>query len=114
MTTTQNSFEKSNFNWDGMYLTYGDILSPLYSETHMFIARFKYRNVPITKAKFMKELIASKISVADYKAKIDSGMTPHAILDENNEDWSKRVVAAWHEKIIKKSQSRYSHVLKLA
>jgi len=112
MQNTESTFLKEKFIWDGMYLTYGDP-SHVFANDTLIVARFKYRNVPITKAKFQKELIASKISPLEYKAKRDSGMTPHAILEENNPGWSKSVVDAWHAKIIKKSQSRYSHVLKL-
>ena len=112
MQNTESTFLKEKFIWDGMYLMYGQP-SHVFANDTLFVARFKYRNVPITKAKFQKQLIASKISPLEYKAKIDSGMTPHEILDEKNPGWSKSVCDAWNEKIIKKSQSRYSHVLKL-
>lgn len=71
------AFNKKDFNYDGMYLTYG--------VDRKFVARFKHRG-PITKAKFMKELITNH-SVQSYFAELDAGKAPVAILRDANEDW---------------------------
>lgn len=112
MQNTETTFLKEKFIWDGMFLTYGDP-SHVFANDTLIVARFKYRGTPITKAKFQKELIASKISPLEYKAKRDSGMTPHAILDENNPGWSKRVCDAWFAKQNAKQTARLSSVFEL-
>lgn len=71
------AFNKQNFNFDGMYLTYG--------QDRKFVARFKHKG-PFTKAKFLKELIANH-SVEGYFAEMSEGKAPLAILRDANEDW---------------------------
>jgi hypothetical protein len=72
-------FVKENFIKDGEYVYYGQ-----YSMKN-FVARFKHRG-PITKAKFLKELIANH-SVESYFAGMAEGKAPLAILRDANEDW---------------------------
>jgi hypothetical protein len=101
-TTTTTKFSREKFNFHGGYLTYG----AYYSKDEKFIARFKYGFSPITKAKFLKELLASGISVEEYTARLDDGETPVGILDSMNEGWSKRICNAWAER----QQSKLSHL----
>lgn len=69
-------FAKSEFNFDGMYLTYG--------ADRKFVARFKHRG-PFTKAKFLKELIAKHTVESYFEALKEKA--PLAILRDANEDW---------------------------
>ena len=69
-------FIKSEFNFDGMYLTYG--------ADRKFVARFKHRG-PITKAKFVKELISNHTVEGYFAALKDSA--PVAILRDANYEW---------------------------
>jgi len=71
------AFVKKDFNFDGLFLTYG--------VDRKFVARFKHRG-PVTKAKFLKELIANH-SVQSYFAELDAGKAPIAILRDANKDW---------------------------
>jgi hypothetical protein len=69
-------FIKSEFNFDGMYLTYGP--------DRKFVARFKHRG-PFTKAKFLKELIANHTVEGYFEALKNSA--PIAILRDANYEW---------------------------
>jgi hypothetical protein len=69
-------FNKSELNFDGMYLTYG--------VDRKFVARFKHRG-PFTKAKFIKELVANHTVESYFLALVDKA--PLAILRDTNEDW---------------------------
>ena len=69
-------FIKSEFNFDGMYLTYG--------ADRKFVARFKHRG-PITKAKFLKELIANH-TVEGYFSELKD-KAPVKILMDANYEW---------------------------
>jgi hypothetical protein len=73
------NFVKANFITSGDYVFYGK------ADMSNFIARFKHRG-PITKAKFMKELIANH-TVESYFAERDAGKAPVAILRDANENW---------------------------
>ena len=77
-------FIKSEFNFDGMYLTYG--------ADRKFVARFKHRG-PFTKAKFLKELIANH-TVEGYFAELKD-KAPLAILRDANEDWYYGILEAF-------------------
>lgn len=70
-------FAKTNFDKSGEYVFYGT--------DRKFVARFKHKG-PITKAKFLKELIANH-SVESYFAELDSGKAPLAILRDVNPEW---------------------------
>ena len=59
-----------------------------------FVARFKHRMSAITKAKFMKELIANH-SVESYFAEMAAGKAPLAILRDANEDWFYGILEAF-------------------
>jgi hypothetical protein len=96
MTATNTPFVKENFNYSGGYLTYGKL----------FIARFKYGKSPITKAKFLKELLKSGITVEQYE-EASKKQAPVTILDSNNPNWSKDICDAWIEKQEAKSQARF-------
>ena len=69
-------FNKSELNFDGMYLTYG--------VDRKFVARFKHRG-PFTKAKFIKELVANHTVESYFLALVDKA--PLTILRDTNEDW---------------------------
>lgn len=77
-------FIKSEFNFDGMYLTYG--------ADRKFVARFKHRG-PFTKAKFLKELISNHTVEGYFSALKDKA--PIAILRDANEDWYYGIIEAF-------------------
>ena len=92
-------FNKTDFSFHGGYLMYtGDYEGrPVYEDKpgvhhtrvgtgkDLFIARFKHKG-PITKAKFLKELIKNH-TVEDYAAAILFGAAPVTILKEKNAAW---------------------------
>jgi len=78
-----NMFDRTLFNYDGMYLTYGP--------DRRFVARFKHRG-PFTKAKFMKKLM--EMTPAQYFAAYDAGRAPLQILADFD--------PAWHDAILEK------------
>jgi hypothetical protein len=80
-----SKFAKSDFNFDGMYLTYGT--------ARRFVARFKHRG-PFTKARFIKELIRSH-TVESYFAELDAGKAPLEILRDANEHWYYGILEAF-------------------
>lgn len=98
-------FNKADFNYHGGYLTYtGNYYGrPVYEDKpgvhpsrvgkgiDLFIARFKHKG-PITKAKFLKELIKNH-TVEDYANASLFGMTPVAILKDKNFDWYNEVLS---------------------
>jgi len=86
------AFVKKDFNFDGLFLTYG--------VDRKFVARFKHRG-PFTKAKFLKELIANH-SVQSYFAELDAGKAPVAILRDANEDWFYGVLEKFSGRSLKK------------
>jgi hypothetical protein len=88
-------FHKSLFTTSGDYLFY----SPAGSSTRKFVARFKHRG-PITKAKFLKELIANH-SVEGYFAELETGKAPFAILRDANEDWYYGILEAFSGKSLR-------------
>lgn len=105
-------FDKTKFSFHGGYLTYtGDYEGrPVYKEgknvhpsnvgrgIDLFIARFKYSGTPITKAKFLKELIRN-FTVEEYvAARNGHEVSPLRILDNKNPGWSDKIVVAWREK----------------
>ena len=98
-------FDKTKFDYHGGYLTYEGTYEgqPKYDElwpdchpsrrgkpVELLVGRFKYSGAPITKARFLKELLKQEISVEDYAAKIENGKTPVDILEEKNPDWYER------------------------
>ena len=105
-------FDKSKFNFHGGYLMYtGDYEGrPVYKAgknvhpsnvgrgINLFIARFKYAGTPITKAKFMKELV-NNFTVEEYvEARNGHEFSPVTVLDNNNPGWSASIVDAWKMK----------------
>ena len=85
-----DKFIKSEFNWDGMYLTYGP--------DRKFIARFKYRRVPFTKAQFLKQLIRNH-TPAEYFATYAAGTAPLEILRLKDQAWHDAVIQKWKAKV---------------
>lgn len=81
MEESMEKFIKSEFNYDGMYLTYGS--------DRKFVARFKHRG-PFTKAKFLKELIANHSPSTYFAALKDSA--PVAILRDANYTWYRNTI----------------------
>jgi hypothetical protein len=81
-------FNKSDFNYYDGYLTYKGT----------FIARFKYRG-PITKAKFIKELVKNH-TVESYVQAYFSGKAPVTILKDKNPTWHEKIVSDWKSKQI--------------
>lgn len=107
-------FNKNLFSFHGGYLTYtGDYEGrPVYAEgknihpsnvgrgINLFIARFKHSGTPITKAKFVKELV-NNFTVEEYVAARngpDGNIPPVRVLDDKNPGWSESIVNAWMEK----------------
>jgi hypothetical protein len=78
-------FVNAQINKEGEYVTYG--------ADRKFIARFKHRG-PITKAKFLRELVANH-TVESYFAALDAGKAPLAILRDANPDWYYGIIEAW-------------------
>ena len=92
-------FNKADFTYHGGYLMYtGDYYGrPVYEDKpgihptrvgkgiDLFIARFKHKG-PITKAKFLKELIANH-TVEAYANAYLFGMSPVGILRDRNVAW---------------------------
>jgi hypothetical protein len=69
-------FIKSEFQTSGDQLRYAG----------KFVARFKHKRGPVTKAKFLKELIANH-TVESYFAAMQDGNAPFGILRDANENW---------------------------
>jgi hypothetical protein len=92
-------FNKADFIYHGGYLTYTGNYNgrPVYEDNpgvhstrvgkgiDLFIARFKHKG-PITKAKFLAELIKNH-TVEEYANASLFGMTPVGILREHNPAW---------------------------
>lgn len=83
-------FIKSEFITSGEYVFYGS------RDMKNFVARFKHRG-PITKAKFLKELIANH-TVEGYFAEREAGKAPLAILRDANEDWYYGILEKYYGK----------------
>tara|TARA_R110000822_G_scaffold44843_1_gene120209 strand:+ start:4272 stop:4643 length:372 start_codon:yes stop_codon:yes gene_type:complete len=96
-------FNKEDFNYHGGYLMYkGDYEGrPVYEDgpyvhpsnvgrsKDLFVARFKYRGGPITKVKFLKELIKN-FTVEEYaEARSQEGIAsaPVEILKSKSPEW---------------------------
>jgi hypothetical protein len=98
-------FNKTDFSFHGGYLMYTGNYEgrPVYEDKpgvhptrvgtgkDLFIARFKYKG-PITKAKFLKELIKNH-TVEDYAAAILFGAAPFTVLKEKNAAWAAKLMA---------------------
>jgi hypothetical protein len=76
-------FDKSKFTTSGDYVHYEG----------KFVARFKHKG-PITKAKFLKELIANH-TVEGYFAEMANNKAPLAILRDANPDWFYGILEAF-------------------
>lgn len=103
------NFDKTKFSYHGGFLMYqGDYEGrPVYENApnvhptrvgtgkDLFIARFKYSG-PITKAQFVKELIANH-TVEDYAAASVTS-TPLDILKDKNPTWYETLIAKYKAK----------------
>jgi len=78
-------FEQALFSYSAGWLYY------TINNERKFVARFKYRN-PITKAKFVKQLIANH-NPAEYFEKLDNSETPVGILRDADPVWYATVMA---------------------
>lgn len=76
-------FDKTKFVTSGDYVHYEG----------KFVARFKHKG-PITKAKFLKELILNH-TVEGYFAEMAKDKAPLAILRDANEDWFYNILEAF-------------------
>lgn len=76
-------FEKTKFVTSGDYVHYEG----------KFVARFKHKG-PITKAKFLKELIKNH-TVEGYFAEMSTNKAPVAILRDANENWFYDILEAF-------------------
>lgn len=98
------SFDKKHFVYEGGYLTYfgpyktaeyydGPNVHPslVGIQKPLFIARFKYRTSPFTKAKVMKKIM-ELFSVERYAQLMKDGGTPLGILKEADPDWYWKVL----------------------
>jgi hypothetical protein len=83
-------FVKSLFETSGDYVHYEG----------KFVARFKHRGSPITKAKFLKELIANH-TVEGYFSEMANDKAPLAILRDTNEDWYYGILEAFTGKSLR-------------
>lgn len=104
------SFDKTKFSYHGGFLMYqGDYEGrPVYEDKpgvhpsrvgtgkDLFIARFKYSG-PITKAQFVKELVANH-TVEDYANAYLFGMAPVSILKDKNPTWYETLIAKYKAK----------------
>ena len=104
-------FNKANFSYHGGYLEYKGPYEgqPTYDEVYgkdkihpsrigmpleLFIARFKYSGSPITKAKFLRELIKN-FTVEEYvEARSQEGIesSPLEILKNKNPEWYENIM----------------------
>ena len=103
------NFDKTKFSYHGGFLMYqGDYEGrPVYEDKpgvhpsrvgtgkDLFIARFKYSG-PITKAQFVKELVANH-TVEDY-AIASTTNTPLDILKDKNPTWYETLIAKYKAK----------------
>jgi hypothetical protein len=74
------SFAKDLFDYSSGHLYY------TFKGERKFVARFKYRNAPITKAKFLKQLIKNH-TPEEYFGKVEKRMAPLEILREADPVW---------------------------
>ena len=87
-----SKFIKSEFNYHGGFLTYTD------NGQRKVVARFKYRG-PVTKAKFLAELIKNH-TVEGYFAKMENErMAPLDILRQANRRWYDACLAQFRAKM---------------
>tara|TARA_R110000796_G_scaffold12532_9_gene41367 strand:- start:437 stop:754 length:318 start_codon:yes stop_codon:yes gene_type:complete len=98
-------FIKSDFNFHGGFLTYTGNYEgrPVYEDKpgvhptrvgkgkDLVIARFKHKG-PITKAKFLKELIQNH-TVENYARALKSGIAPVRILRDSNSTWYETIMS---------------------
>lgn len=101
-------FNKADFDYHGGYLMYrGDYEGrPVYEDSphvhpsnvgrgkDLFVARFKYSGSPITKAKFLRELIKN-FTVEEYvEARSQEGIesSPLEILKNKNPEWYENIM----------------------
>ena len=108
-------FNKDLFTYHGGFLTYhgtyegqktyGEVYgaekchpTKVDAPMHVVVARFKYKG-PITKAKFLKELLKSSISVEKF-VELSKKKSPVEILRDNN--------PAWYEDIMSKFEARFA------
>lgn len=106
-------FNKADFDYNGGYLVYrGDYEGrPVYPNKEgvhpsnvgrgidLFVARFKYSKAPITKAKFLKELIKN-FTVEEYvEARSREGIkgSPLEILKNKNPEWYWKIIRDFYE-----------------
>lgn len=79
-TTMMEVWDKTQINSRDMYVTYGS------GPNARFIARFKYNKGPVTKAKFIKQLVKA-MSPTQYFAEMEAGKAPLTILIDNDPAW---------------------------
>lgn len=106
-------FIKDKFSYHGGYLMYHGTYEgqPTYDEAYgkdkihpsrigmpveLFIARFKYSG-PFTKAKFLKELLKSGLTVEQY-VEARKTKAPLEVLEDNNPSWYETVLTNWRMK----------------
>jgi hypothetical protein len=77
-------FVKAKFETSGEYVRYEG----------KFVARFKHRGSPFTKAKFLKELIANH-TVESYFSEMANDKAPLTILRDTNENWYYGILEAF-------------------
>jgi hypothetical protein len=71
-TMTNELFNKNNFNFARGYLTYNG----------RFVARFKYRNAPLTAGR-MKQILVKNFTPSEYFKEIEEeGKTPGQVLKD--------------------------------
>ena len=89
-------FDRAAFETSGDYVFYP------YNGERRFVGRFKYSKSPFSKAKFLKELIASH-TVESYFAAMDQRKAPLEILRDKNEDWYYGIIEAFSGQDLRKA-----------
>lgn len=95
------TWDKALFNYDGMYLSYGP--------DRQFVARFKYKGAPVTKAIFVKQLIKTT-TPDEYFTELKNGKAPLKILIDRDPVWHDAVIEKWtNRKKLKRFDNRSSY-----
>lgn len=81
-------FVKENFQWNGMYLYYK------HDGYALFVARFKYKKVPINKTAFVKQLMKAH-TPTEYFSKLNAGVAPLQVLIDKDPIWHKAMTDKW-------------------
>lgn len=82
-------WDKAQFKSDSTHITYG--------AERRFVARFKYKNAPITKAMFIQQLMKTT-TPDEYFAELGRGKAPLQILIERDQKWYDSAICKFYGK----------------